>query len=207
MKILILSPHTDDAEIGCGASIAKFIEQGEQVRVITFTDCSDELKSYDDDILRQEFTKSMGFLGVKDFILLNFKARFIESRIHEIRQIIYDQFDDFKPDILYIPSLTSRHEDHLTVAIAGNQVAGRRDVKVLGYYLVGDNISFKPTYFEVIEETHMSKKLTALRCYSSQYDLRSFFSDANFEATLRFYSTMTGNELVEPFEVIKWVQK
>ena len=26
-KILILSPHTDDAELGCGGSISKFVEE------------------------------------------------------------------------------------------------------------------------------------------------------------------------------------
>jgi len=29
--ILILAPHTDDGEFGCGASIAKFIGQGKEV--------------------------------------------------------------------------------------------------------------------------------------------------------------------------------
>lgn len=30
-RVLILAPHTDDGEFGCGGSIAKFIEQGADV--------------------------------------------------------------------------------------------------------------------------------------------------------------------------------
>ncbi len=30
-KTLVLAPHIDDGEIGCGGSIAKFIEEGEKV--------------------------------------------------------------------------------------------------------------------------------------------------------------------------------
>lgn len=30
-RILILSPHTDDGEFGCGASISKFIDRGADV--------------------------------------------------------------------------------------------------------------------------------------------------------------------------------
>ena len=30
-KILVLAPHTDDAELGCGGTIAKFIEVGKEV--------------------------------------------------------------------------------------------------------------------------------------------------------------------------------
>jgi len=31
MKILCLSAHVDDAEIGCGGSIVKFIEEGSDI--------------------------------------------------------------------------------------------------------------------------------------------------------------------------------
>jgi LmbE family N-acetylglucosaminyl deacetylase len=30
-NILILSPHTDDAELGCGGGIAKFVEEGHKI--------------------------------------------------------------------------------------------------------------------------------------------------------------------------------
>ena len=36
-KALILSPHTDDAELGCGGTIAKMIEEGWKVHVIYFS--------------------------------------------------------------------------------------------------------------------------------------------------------------------------
>ena len=31
-KILVLAPHTDDAEFGCGGAIAKFIKEGKEVQ-------------------------------------------------------------------------------------------------------------------------------------------------------------------------------
>ena len=30
-KILVLGPHTDDGEFGCGGTIAKFIEEGKEL--------------------------------------------------------------------------------------------------------------------------------------------------------------------------------
>ena len=36
-NILILAPHTDDGEFGCGASIAKFLEQGSKIYYIAFS--------------------------------------------------------------------------------------------------------------------------------------------------------------------------
>ena len=37
MKILIFAPHPDDAEIGCGGTIAKHIAKGDQVKIIYIT--------------------------------------------------------------------------------------------------------------------------------------------------------------------------
>ena len=36
-RILILAPHTDDGEIGCGASISKFINENKEVVYIAFS--------------------------------------------------------------------------------------------------------------------------------------------------------------------------
>ena len=36
-SILIISPHTDDAELGCGGSIAKFVEAGKDVHLLALS--------------------------------------------------------------------------------------------------------------------------------------------------------------------------
>ena len=38
-KILILAPHTDDGEFGCGGTIAKLIEAGAEVHYAAFSAC------------------------------------------------------------------------------------------------------------------------------------------------------------------------
>lgn len=42
-KVLVLAPHTDDAELGCGGSIAKFVEEGREVHVVSFSIAEDSL--------------------------------------------------------------------------------------------------------------------------------------------------------------------
>ena len=42
-KILILAPHTDDGEFGCGGSIAKFIDQGAEVTYAAFSTAEESL--------------------------------------------------------------------------------------------------------------------------------------------------------------------
>ena len=35
--ILVLAPHSDDGEFGCGGTIAKFVEEGKEVFYLTFS--------------------------------------------------------------------------------------------------------------------------------------------------------------------------
>lgn len=50
-RILVLSPHPDDAELGCGGTIARFREEGKEVYVVVFTaaDYSLPLKAHQGD--------------------------------------------------------------------------------------------------------------------------------------------------------------
>ena len=51
-KILLLSPHTDDGELGCGGTVAKLIEQGKEVFYVAFSACEQSvLPQFPKDIL------------------------------------------------------------------------------------------------------------------------------------------------------------
>ena len=38
-RVLTLSPHTDDGELGCGGTIARFIDEGKEVYYIVVSTC------------------------------------------------------------------------------------------------------------------------------------------------------------------------
>ena len=42
-RVLVLSPHTDDAEIACGGTIVKLIQNGSQLRSIAFSGCEESV--------------------------------------------------------------------------------------------------------------------------------------------------------------------
>ena len=51
-RVLILAPHTDDGEFGCGGTISKFIEKGFDVYYAAFSACQQSvLKEFPSDIL------------------------------------------------------------------------------------------------------------------------------------------------------------
>ena len=42
-NIVVLAPHTDDGEFGCGGSIVKFIEEGYNVYYVAFSTAKESL--------------------------------------------------------------------------------------------------------------------------------------------------------------------
>ena len=88
-KILVLSPHTDDAEIGCGASISKLIRMGHEVYYAVFSSCDESLPTgVPKGTLISELYKASQVLGVKksNIHLFNFKVRnFFEFKTKNFR--------------------------------------------------------------------------------------------------------------------------
>ena len=65
MSILVLSPHTDDAELGCGATISRLVREGNKVRVAVFSMCKESLpKGLAPYTLKTECIESLTSLGV-----------------------------------------------------------------------------------------------------------------------------------------------
>jgi len=69
MKILALSPHTDDIELGCGGFLSKLSEAGHPVYVICFSRIYNGVDLYD------EHKKSIDILRPAENWILDFKTR------------------------------------------------------------------------------------------------------------------------------------
>ena len=64
-KILVLAPHTDDGELGCGGSIRKFIDDGCEVYYAAFSTAEKSVpKGLPKDILKTEVQSATSALGI-----------------------------------------------------------------------------------------------------------------------------------------------
>lgn len=209
MKVLVLSPHTDDAEVGCGATIAKHVMNGDKVKFVTFSGCEDSLpEGMDSQQLVVEHGNAMAVLRVYDWSVDKYPVRLFQNSENDIRDSIYKYIRvGFKPDIVYTPWLGSLHQDHRVIARCTEQVCRHVDITVLGYYVCDDGVGFAPRYFEGLEEKHVLKKLESLLCYKTQSELRSWWNQATFMAYLRYWSPSTSHEWTEAFEIIRLVSR
>jgi len=65
--IMVLSPHTDDGEIGAGGTIARFVEEKKEIYYVAFSSCEASVpKGFPEDILKIECKKATNILEMDE---------------------------------------------------------------------------------------------------------------------------------------------
>src|SRR3712207_1304046 len=114
-KVLILAPHTDDGEIGCGGAIAKLLGDGHDVYYAAFSTCVASLpKGYPPDTLKRELEQATATLGIprKQVMIFDFPVRRMLEHRQDILEILVQMKGDLQPDVVFCPCLSDLHQDH-----------------------------------------------------------------------------------------------
>src|SRR5207248_10338651 len=66
-RVLVLAPHTDDGEFGCGGTMARLVEAGSEVRYIAFSIATKSLPpGFAPDTLAREVREATTELGIPE---------------------------------------------------------------------------------------------------------------------------------------------
>lgn len=110
LDILVLAAHPDDAELGCGGTIAKEVSLGRKVGIVDFT--RGELGTRGSVPIRdQEAADAARILGLSVRESLNFKDGFFQNDETHQREVIR-VIRRYQPQIVIANSLADRHPDH-----------------------------------------------------------------------------------------------
>lgn len=207
-RILVLAPHTDDGEFGCGGSIAKLSEMGKEVYYVAFSDCEKSLPADNPpDILIKELMKATHQLSIppSNVEVKKFEVRCFERDRQEILEEIIEIGGRIKPNLVFLPSPGDLHQDHLTIAMEGLR-AFKLSATILGYEIPWNNLTFNTTCFVSLTEEQLQKKVDALGCYKSQAN--RFYATEEFVRSLAITrGTQIGVKYAETFEVLRWIIK
>jgi N-acetylglucosamine malate deacetylase 1 len=187
-KILVLAPHTDDGELGCGGLIAKTVRQGATVFYAAFSTA--------DESVPLSFPPNQLEIEVKHTVRkLNYVRQEILDEMIRLRDMIY-------PDIVILPSRNDIHQDHSTVTAEG--IRAFKNCSILGYELIWNNLSFATDYFCVLSEEDINKKINALAAYKTQ-EGKSYMSSDFIRSMAVVRGTQINTSYAEAFEVIRWI--
>lgn len=204
-KILVLAPHTDDGELGCGGTIARFLSEKKKVFYIAFSSAEKSVpEGLPKDILKKEVKKATKILGFppKNLILLNYEVRDFPQHRQEILDELIDLNNKIKPDLVLLPSSYDTHQDHQVIYQEG--LRAFKKISILGYELPWNNLTFSTDAFVTLKESHILKKIKALSCYKSQFG-RIYMSGDFIKSLAITRGIQISTQYAETFEVIRFI--
>lgn len=208
MKVLILSPHTDDAELGCGGTIVKLLENGGEIFWVVFSTAEESLPNdLPRDTLKREYLNVMDSLRInkENCKIFNFKVRNLDSYRQEILEELVQIRNKFHPDIVIGPSLNDFHQDHQVIAHEMVR-AFKTTSSIICYELPWNHITFNTQCFIKLNRAHIEKKYEVLTNYHSQIiKNRSYFSKEFIFGFAKSRGIQCNSEYAEAFEVIRWM--
>jgi LmbE family N-acetylglucosaminyl deacetylase len=203
--ILILAPHTDDAELGCGGTISRLIEEGNTVYCAAFSACKHSvIEGFPEDVLETEVKQASSALGISPdhLFLFEYAVRTFNYHRQEILDDILNLRNKIKPDVVFVPSVNDIHQDHYT--IAQEAVRAFKFSTLLCYELLWNNFEFKTTLFYSLEQKHVEAKIRALACYKSQ-EHRPYMQPDFIQSLAKVRGVQVGQPLAEVFEVVRMI--
>jgi N-acetylglucosamine malate deacetylase 1 len=203
-RILVLAPHTDDGELGCGGTMHKLVRDNE-VYYAAFSSCQQSVpEGFAADVLVKEMNAATRILGIKNenLFLFDYEVRTFSSR----RQEILDEFiklkKDIAPHLVFMPSKNDVHQDHSVITNEG--IRAFKYSSILCYELPWNNFSFTTSCFVSLTEENVQAKCEAIAAYHSQKS-RPYANQEFIRSLAKVRGVQAGSNYAEAFEVIRWL--
>jgi N-acetylglucosamine malate deacetylase 1 len=204
-RALVLAPHTDDGEFGCGGTLARLVDAGTEVLYVAFSIATRSLpEGFAPDALAREVREATAELGIpqEQLVVHDFEVRTFPEHRQEILELLIALWDEWQPDAVLQPSLRDIHQDHQVIAAEGLRAFKR--TTILGYEIPWNNFDFGYQAYVALENSHIERKVAALRRYESQQHRR--YSDPEYIWNVaRTHGINVNREYAEVFEVYRVV--
>jgi LmbE family N-acetylglucosaminyl deacetylase len=218
---MVITPHPDDMEIGCGGTLAHWAKQGTEVYVVLCTDgaSGSSDRSMDSERLRklrnQEELDACRALGVKELVTLNYPDGGLEDTEDFLRDAVR-AIRKLRPEVVLCQDPYRRqhqHRDHrkaATVALDAVYPYARDHLHFselanegLEPHKVGTVLMWaadeQDTFIDISDA--IEEKVKALLCHKSQ--IRSEWEGGQFLREMgRRYGLRSGYDFAEAFRSV-----
>lgn len=223
-NILVIAAHPDDEVLGCGGTLAKYVNEGHNVSVmilgegLTSRDAKRQRAKRKEGLrlLKRQAKKANDLLGVKDISMYDLPDnRFDTVALLDIVKLIERQILKTKPEIIFTHTNCDLNIDHVithqAVLTATRPMPGCI-VKELYAFEISSSTEwafqrfgpvFRPNVFVDITDT-LNRKIKAMMIYEGE--LRKFphpRSDGAMMALAKYRGSMAGIEAAEAFELMR----
>ena len=205
--VLIISPHTDDAELGCGGTIAKFVEMKKKVFVLALSTAKKSIPDgFELNSTENEMYSASKILGLNEdqIQILDFEVRIFPQQRQEILDTLIKIRNDLNPEIIMVPSQKDTHQDHQVVTNESLRAFKKSSLSIYGYEQPWNCFTFDTQAFVTLEENHIEKKINALGQYQTQ-STKEYLDPEFIRGLARTRGVTIGHKYAESFEIIKTI--
>tara|TARA_R110002096_G_scaffold94635_6_gene212938 strand:- start:34986 stop:35693 length:708 start_codon:yes stop_codon:yes gene_type:complete len=224
-KILVVSAHPDDETLGCGGTIARYLHEGADVRVIFMAEGI--TARFDDTELQTEKVKKISHIrnsnAIKALSCLTLDEKNIYlndnycCRLDTVPQInlvklIEHHIKDFKPDIVFTHSKNDTNIDHritFQVSLAATRPIFDKTIKAIYSYEVLSSTEwnypnpFLANHFIDISD-YIDKKILAMQAYEDEMrEIPHPRSEEAIKALASYRGCQSGLRYAEAFTLIR----
>lgn len=221
-KVMVIAPHPDDETLGCGGSLLKHKQAGDEIIWVIVTSINEELGFSPDRIAqRQDEIKSVGeCYGFSEVIQLNFPTTQLDqvsssALVSSMGRVI----SRLQPEIIYLPYRGDVHTDHKYVfdaAVSCTKWFRYPSIKrVLVYETLSetefginpDINAFRPNSFVNISE-YLERKIEILNIFKSEMSDFPFpRSNMAVDSLAKLRGATAGFYAAEAFMLLKEIQQ
>lgn len=204
-RIMVLAPHTDDGELGCGGTIARAISEGAVVYYIAFSTAEASVPDgFARNQLEKEVREATSLLGIPEDQLFVYKYQV--RKLNYVRQEILEELIRLRaiiqPEVVFLPSSEDIHQDHVTIYKEG--VRAFKHSSLFGYELLWNNLSFSTDCFIKLEPEQLETKICALSAYKTQ-EGRHYMRPEFIRSLATVRGTQINEMYAEAFEVVRLI--
>jgi len=180
-RVLVLAPHPDDEVLGCGGTIARLADQGQEVHVAIMTSGRPPRFAAEGvALVRAEAEAAHRMLGVAETYFGDLPAAELDTVAHaDLNAAVSDVVQRVRPDTLFIPFIGDLHLDHKLLfraaLVAARPRGANYPARILAYETLSEtnwlapylDQSFTPNVYLDISAT-LDRKIAAFRAFASQ---------------------------------------
>ena len=162
---LLLAPHPDDWEFGCGATLRRLSDSGVKVCYAAFSPCIESLPAGSSpDRLWGELHKAVRHLGIQQdgVFTYDFAVRYFPRDRQAILEALVQLKKKVQPDLVLMPNSLDLHQDHQVIYAEG--LRAFKHTRMLGYELPWNNLNFRSDFHMRVQEQHLDAKVRGTPC-------------------------------------------
>ena len=216
-KILIIVAHPDDEVLGCGATVAKHVQNGDRAKVVFL---ADGFGSRDDDGNRDNSAeRASKILGCENPIFLNLPDNQLDTiPLLDIVKKIEKVIEGFQPSVIYTHHFGDLNIDHQITHKAVmtacrpqpnfcvKEIYSFEILSATHWQSLSMENAFNPNYFIDVNE-FMDSKMRALQCYDSEMrDYPHARSYKAVESLAKFRGGLAGLMAAEAFTIERLIK-